>query len=64
MRSNELIRVSDQNAKEKLKRAKGRKATHIFVKMFLMEESRKVFYIIGKQNNPNLHVNRRGFKTK
>jgi len=64
MRSNEVIRVSNQNTEEELKRDNSRKATQIFVKMFLMEESRNTFHTIDVQSCPMLCVNRRGFKTK
>lgn len=47
MRNSELIRVSNQNAKEELKRDNSRKATQIFAKMLLIEESRNALYIIG-----------------
>lgn len=47
MRSSELIRVSNQNTKEELKRDNSRKATQIFAKTFFTKESRNAFYAIG-----------------
>lgn len=47
MRSSDLIRVSNQKAKEELKRDNSRKATQIFAKTFFTEESRNAFYVIG-----------------